>query len=120
MNKVKTEAFWFVFKSICYKIFTNFPKKNRWWGENRKEPHALPSQLNTETFTPLVLTISLKAWTKKHWLGPKQCLAERFKPDDTASRETNRSNQSPLFSVCAFGRTESSSSLFKTRKLTDC
>ena len=22
-----TEAFWFVFKSICYKIFTDFPKK---------------------------------------------------------------------------------------------
>ena len=41
MNKYKTEAVWFVFKSICYEIFTNFPKKNWWWGENRKEPSMI-------------------------------------------------------------------------------
>ena len=26
-NKFKMEAFWFVFKSFCYQIFINFPKK---------------------------------------------------------------------------------------------
>ena len=26
-NKFKIEGFWFVFKSSCYYIFTNFPKK---------------------------------------------------------------------------------------------
>ena len=38
-NKLETEAFWFVFKSSCYKIFTNFPKKTLMvGGGNRKEP----------------------------------------------------------------------------------
>ena len=36
-NKVKTEAFWLVFKSICNKIFTN-SQKNSGGEENRKEP----------------------------------------------------------------------------------
>ena len=39
-NKVKTEAFWFVFKFIYYKIFTNFQKDfgGGGGGVNRKEP----------------------------------------------------------------------------------
>ena len=35
-NKFKTEAFWFVFKSICYNICTNFPKIFWWGGETEK------------------------------------------------------------------------------------
>ena len=35
-NRFKTEAFWFVFKSICYNIFTNFPKKNLVVGGKQK------------------------------------------------------------------------------------
>ena len=44
-NQFKTEGFWFVFKSFCYHISTEFPKKIwRWWGfffgggGGRKEP----------------------------------------------------------------------------------
>ena len=36
-NKYKIEAFWFVFKSFCYQIFINFPKKNWWRGQKRAQ-----------------------------------------------------------------------------------
>ena len=39
-NKCKFEAFWFVFKSFCYTIFTTFSKTIWWWRGNRKEPNA--------------------------------------------------------------------------------
>ena len=39
-NKSNFEAFWFVFKSFCYRIFTNFPKQNWWWGDI-KEPERI-------------------------------------------------------------------------------
>ena len=38
-NNIKIESFCFIFKSFCYNIFTNFPKKNGDGGlGNRKEP----------------------------------------------------------------------------------
>ena len=37
-NECKFEAFWFVFKSFCYTIFTNFPKKIGGGGETEKSP----------------------------------------------------------------------------------
>ena len=49
--KFKTEAFWFVFKSICYNIFTNLQKRICWWGEQKR------AELKTQTLD----NINLKA-----------------------------------------------------------
>ena len=51
VNKFKTEAFWFVFKSIWYKIFTNCPKNffgGGGGGGNRKEPKSISGPHNLE------------------------------------------------------------------------
>ena len=37
-NKFEIEGFWFEFKSFCYTIFTNFPKKLAVVVINREEP----------------------------------------------------------------------------------
>ena len=37
----KREAFWFVFKSFCYRIFINFPKNFWWYGVGWKQKRAV-------------------------------------------------------------------------------
>ena len=44
-NKLKNGALWLVFKSFCYQIFLNFPKKIRWGTE--KSQFSLPAGLHT-------------------------------------------------------------------------
>ena len=49
-NKCKFEAFWSVFKSFCYTVFTYFPKTYWWWGENKKEPEFLTRSKGNNSF----------------------------------------------------------------------
>ena len=57
VNKFKTEAFWFVFKSIWYKIFTNCPKNFFGGVGGGRETEKNPNPFQAHTIWNLPTTI---------------------------------------------------------------